>query len=219
MIGANFRYQVLQIASRMVKYASLSNLGNTFGYGSVQGPVADGSLGQQQCQQPVRFMQWFGFRSRPVVKQGEAVVVACRGGTSNAVAVAADNLAHGPTDLDEGESVMYSSGGSTIRQDTAGKITINAKAPADVVVNGGTLKVARATDPVYSGAITVASSVVTTMGLGSGNVVLSYTSQDGATTPLVTMVFAAGLLVSALPTAASALVSGRIQDGAPRFKA
>lgn len=149
MIGANFRYQVLQIASRMVKYASLSNLGNTFGYGSVQGPVADGSLGQQQCQQPVRFMQWFGFRSRPVVKQGEAVVVACRGGTSNAVAVAADNLAHGPTDLDEGESVMYSSGGSTIRQDTAGKIMIDAKTPADVVVNGGTLKVARVTDPCF----------------------------------------------------------------------
>lgn len=215
MIGANFRYQVLQIASRMVKYASLSNLGNTFGYGSVQGPVADGSLGQQQCQQPVRFMQWFGFRSRPVVKQGEAVVVACRGGTSNAVAVAADNLAHGPTDLDEGESVMYSSGGSTIRQNTAGKVTIDAKTPADVVVNGGTLKVARATDPVYAGAITATATTVMT----TTTVVFAYTDQDGVTTPLMTMVFSAGLLTSALPAAASAPVRGRIQDGAPRFKA
>lgn len=142
----NFRYQVLQIAGRIVKYAQLSRLASGFGYGYVSGATADGSLGQQESQQPVRFMQWFGFRSRPVVKQGEAIIVAPRGGTSNAVAVAADNLAHGPTDLQEGESVMYSSGGSTIRQDTAGKVTINAKTPSDVVVNGGTLKVARVTD-------------------------------------------------------------------------
>ena len=132
----NFRYQVLQIAGRIVKYAQLSRLASGFGYGYVSGATADGSLGQQESQQPVRFMQWFGFRSRPVVKQGEAVVVACRGGTSNAVAVAADNLAHGPTDLQEGESVMYSSGGSTIKQDTAGKVTINAKTPSLVTSTG-----------------------------------------------------------------------------------
>ena len=217
MIGANFRYQVLQIASRMVKYASLSSLGNTFGYGSVQGPVADGSLGQQQCQQPVRFMQWFGFRSRPVVKQGEAVVVACRGGTSNAVAVAADNLAHGPTDLDEGESVMYSSGGSTIRQDTAGKIMIDAKTPADVVVNGGTLKVARVTDPVNSGVIT---SQVATPVAGTNIISLAYTDADGTTHLLLNLTFVMGLLTAAAPPGpTSAPVRGRIQDGAPRFKA
>lgn len=146
MIGANFRYQVLQIAGRIVKYAQLSRLADGFGYGYVSGATADGSLGQQESQQPIRFMQWFGFRSRPVVKQGEAIVVACRGGTSNAVAVAADNLAHGPTDLQEGESVMYSSGGSSIKQDIAGQIAIDAKAPADVVVNGGSKKVARVQD-------------------------------------------------------------------------
>lgn len=216
MIGANFRYQVLQIASRMVKYASLSNLGNTFGYGSVQGPVADGSLGQQQCQQPVRFMQWFGFRSRPVVKQGEAVVVACRGGTSNAVAVAADNLAHGPTDLQEGESVMYSSGGSTIRQDTAGKVTIDAKTTADVVVNSGSAKVVRVGDLVASGSIT---SQVVTMGASTA-ITLTYIDQDGAITPLLALNFNAGLLTAATPPGPTpALVRGRPTTGAPRFKA
>lgn len=217
MIGANFRYQVLQIASRMVKYALLSNLGNTFGYGSVQGPVADGSLGQQQCQQPVRFMQWFGFRSRPVVKQGEAVVVACRGGTSNAIAVAADNLSHGPVDLNEGESVMYSSGGSTIRQDTAGKIAINAKAPSDVVVNGGTLNVARKTDATFSG---VLSSSVVVVPMVSQTVTLTYTDADGTLTPLFSLVFdPTGSLTSAI-AGVSPDINGRIVGTcAPRFKA
>ena len=51
MIGANFRYQVLQIAGRIVKYAQLSRLADGFGYGYVSGATADGSLGQQESQQ------------------------------------------------------------------------------------------------------------------------------------------------------------------------
>lgn len=218
MIGANLKYAVLQVASRLVKYAALSNLGDAFGYGSVQGPVADGSLGQQQCQQPVRFMQWFGFRSRPVVKQGEAIVVACRAGTSNAVAVAADNLAHGPTDLSEGESVMYSSGGSVIRQDTAGKIAITSKAPADVVLNNGTLKVARVTDVVTCGTIT---TQVATPAAGTNVVTVVYADQDGATYPLLNLTFVAGLLTAATPPGPTvAIVKGRVTGpGADRVKA
>ncbi len=216
MTGGNFRYRVLQVAQRMIKYATLSRLGSKFGYGFVAGPPADGSLGQEDAQQPVRFMQWFGFRSRPVVKQGESIVVAPRGGTSNAVAICADNLAHGPTDLAEGESVMFSSGGSTIRQDTAGKVTVDAKAPSDVVVNGGTRKVARVQDEVGSGVLT---SQVVTVGMVK-TVTLIYTDPDGAVVPLLTLVFTAGALTAATPPGPTpATIRGRITSGADRFKA
>lgn len=212
------KWQVLQWAGRMVKYATLSRLSDRFGFGYVDSPPIDPEAGEERTQQRVRFLQWFGFRSRPKVSGGEAIVVAPRGGATNAVAVAADNLGVGPTDLLEGESVMYGSGGSTLKHDQPGKVSINAGGTSDVVVNGGTLKVARVTDQVGSGVIT---SQVATPSAGTNIVSLAYTDADGATYLLLNLTFVMGLLTAATPPGPTpAPVRGRITGpGADRFKA
>lgn len=126
------KWQVLQWAGRLVKYATMSALSDKFGYGYVSAPAEDASMGDKSTQQRVRFMQWFGFRSAPVVDQGECIVVAPRGGASNAVALAADNLSVGPTDLKEGEVVLYAKSGQVIRLHDDGSITVVPKPGAKV---------------------------------------------------------------------------------------
>ena len=152
--------QVLLWAGRIVKYATLASLSDRFGYGKVAGPQEDPSQGDKSSAQPVRFMQWFGFRSSPVVKGGEAIVVAPRGGPSNAVALAADNLSVGPTDLKEGEAVVYGKEGQVLRQAQDGRTTIDAASGKDVVVNGGTKTVAREGDEADGGALSVQIATV-----------------------------------------------------------
>jgi phage gp45-like len=122
----------------MVKYATQSALSDRFGFGYVAPPQIDESDGDKSTQQRVRFMQWFGFRSTPVVKNGECIVVAPRGGPSNAVALAADNLSYGPLDLAEGETVVYDKSGSIIRLHSSGDITIIPKAGSRVKLGDGT---------------------------------------------------------------------------------
>ncbi len=121
------KWQTLQWAGRIAKYATLNRLSDSFGFGYVDPPPPDPQQGETLKPQRVRFIQWFGFRSRPVVTGGEGVVVAPRGGPTNAIAVAMDNLKVGPTDLQEGESVQYSSGGGTIKCDAQGGITLTGK--------------------------------------------------------------------------------------------
>lgn len=144
---SQLKAQVLLWAGRIAKYATLNSLTNKFPYAFVDRPREDPELGDKSRPQRVRFLQWFGFRSVPKVVGAECVVVAPRTGAVNALAVAVDNLSYGPIDLKEGESVMYGVGGSTIKHDQAGKVTVDAAAAQDVVVNGGNLKVARETDP------------------------------------------------------------------------
>lgn len=150
MTPAWLRKQVLLYAGRIAKYATLASTSDRAGYGQVDGPPVDAAEGEQASTQPVRILQWFGFRSRPV-KNSECLVIAARGGATNAVLAAADSFGHGPTDLKEGEVAIFcKKSGTLIKLDENGKITIDAPNPQDVVVNGGTLKVARDTDPVKS---------------------------------------------------------------------
>lgn len=174
------KWQVLQWAGRIVKYATLSGLSSKFGWGSVDCPAIDPEQGDRPSQQRVRIMQMFGFRSAPKVTGAECIVVAPRGGATNAVAVAVDNLGVGPTDLKEGESAMYSSGGSTIRQSDAGKITIDSSGAQDVQVNGGTLSVARRTDQTSSGSVTF-SVIPDPMVMGNVIFQVVCVSESGAT--------------------------------------
>lgn len=187
------KWQVLQWAGRLVKYAQTSALGK-FGYGFVSGPAEDASLGDQSTQQPVRFMQWFGFRSTPVVNHGECVVVAPRGGTSNAVAVAADNLSYGPTDLKEGEACMYAKEGQTIRMDTHG----------DIVMNGGTKTVAREGDEADGGALSVQIATVA----GVPVITNVYYWEPGAIVATIVPAFPSKLAIKV-----------KLGPGAPRVKA
>ena len=152
MNRAWLRQMVLLWAGRLVKWTTLSGLGSRECDGTVTMPPYDPAESEESSTQPVRIYQHFGYRCAPV-SGSEVVVVAPRADPCNAVVVASDSRGHGPTGLSEGDAAMYSSAHKegqvcVIRLYATGKITIDAKEGQDVVVNGGTLKVARDTDPV-----------------------------------------------------------------------
>lgn len=209
---------MLQWAGRLVRFIGLARLADRFGYAYLSPGALDPQQGEQPKQRPVKLLQSFGFRSSPKVLGSQGLVLAPRAGLSNGVAIAVDNFAVGPLDLKEGESVMFSAGGSTLKQDQAGKITCNAAAGQDVVVNGGTLKVVRVTDQVGSGFLS--ASVTPTMS-GGKLITLVYVDSEGLSTPLLQMEFSmAGTLTNAIPPTASASVLGRVTGpGAAHFKA
>lgn len=128
------RSQILQVAARLVKWVQLGSLGSKWGFGTVQGPPADPAEGEEDTSQPARYMSWFGFRSAPVIAGGEGIVVAPRGGTSNATVIATDNLGIGPTDLKEGEVAVFDKAGSTIRLYQDGTVRIIGKSGVPIVI-------------------------------------------------------------------------------------
>ena len=128
------RSQILQVAARLVKWAQLGSLGSKWGFGTVQGPPADPAEGEEDTSQPARYMSWFGFRSAPVIAGGEGIVVAPRGGSSNATVIATDNLGLGPTDLKEGEVAVFDKAGSTIRLYQDGTVRIIGKSGVPIVI-------------------------------------------------------------------------------------
>lgn len=128
------RWQILQVAARLVKWVQLGSLGAKWGFGTVQGPPADPAEGEEETSQPVRYMSWFGFRSAPVIAGGEGIVVAPRGGSSNATVIATDNLGLGPTDLKEGEVAVFDKAGSVIRLYEDGSVRIVGKSGVPIVI-------------------------------------------------------------------------------------
>lgn len=96
------------IAGRMIKWTTVDGQGGEFGWLHATMPPADLAEGEQNLWQSVRSMIGFGFRSAPVAGS-ELIVTAPRCGPVNAVAVASDHLGYGPTDLSEGDTVLYSS--------------------------------------------------------------------------------------------------------------
>ncbi len=129
------RWQILQVAARLVKWVQLGSLGSKWGFGTVQGPPADPAEGEEDTSQPARYMSWFGFRSAPVLAGGEGIVVAPRGGSSNATVIATDNLGLGPTDLKEGEVAVFDKAGSVIRLYEDGSIRVVGKAGNQILVD------------------------------------------------------------------------------------
>lgn len=108
----------------------------------------DGEPGEPRSQWRARRIWPFGIRSRPPAGTW-AVFIKPRGGAGKAVMIGAESSAYGPDDLDVGEVGIYCKAtGTLIKLDANGKITIDAASGQDVVVNGGTLEVARKTDPV-----------------------------------------------------------------------
>lgn len=106
--------------------------------------------GDQKGGVPVRRVWPFGLRSVPP-NGSEGILLTLNGGRRSggaAVLIAAENLKYGPDKLDGGETALYSQFDAVVRLDKNGKITIDAKSGADVVVNGGTAKVGRVGDEV-----------------------------------------------------------------------
>ena len=216
---AYLRRYILLIAGRLLKWTTISGLSSKWGYLRVTMPQpVDDAEGVTSNTQPCRNMNAFGFRSAPA-SGSECIVGAPRGGATNAVVVASDHLGYGPTDLAEGDSVQFSkahhegktcmvrvdaSGKITIHSkgngvvviDENGKITIDAVAGQDVVVNGGTLQVARKTDPVAAAA--------------------AMTTWMAAVNTAITNLIA---LNPAVAPGAGPGTIGNINDGAARFKA
>lgn len=196
------KWQVLQWAGRLVKYSTLSGLSDRFGFGACTPPPVDREQGEEERPQPVRFLQSFGFRSRCVVSGGECVVVAPRAGATNAIALAADNLGHGPTDLQEGEVAVFCKVAGTVIKLTEDGLSIAAASPKDVTVNGGTQPVARQGDAVQIKPVVSGGALALWMSQVEAFI---NAAAPGTVTPLsATFVASPGLT---------------IKDGAPHFKA
>lgn len=132
------RWQVLTWAGRLIKMAALSAWSSRFGVGYIEGTAVDTGLGQQAGQQKVTFYQWQGFRVKPKAQGTQAVVLAPRAGSANAVAVACDDLTSGPMPTEELEPVIYDGAGSSItfRADKSVEILTGAGAKALLDANG-----------------------------------------------------------------------------------
>lgn len=175
--------------------------------------TADGSANQR----PVRRLEMWGLRGR----QPKGVrTFWVRIGSSNVVYLGiAPPRAYGPGDLDDGETALYAATAALIRLWASGKVTIDADGD-DVVVNGGTLKVARATDPTGSGKLTLHAYIA------SGNPVaeLGWTpegltpSSQGAAPVAPTVSLGNWQPAAPANTQSPVEIAGKITDGAPHFK-
>lgn len=189
MTAAEIRAMIREEVARAVQTGTVAN-------SSADG-FEDELAGRSQPDEPsyqeaVRRLWPFGMRSRPP-SGVECVVV--RSGGAPGVLIAAESAKYGPADLEEGELAIYCiTSGAVIKLDKDGKITIDAAAAKDVVVNGGSLKVARDTDPVNAGTLTGQA----------GPYPVVFTHVDAKT--------------AAVTTGQSVTLTGKITDGAARFK-
>lgn len=183
---------------------------------SFQGPAAE--AGAQPRAEYGRRMPPWGLDSR-MPAGGEMIAVCAYGNTGQALIVGGRSGAYPAPAIDIGETVLYSLAvGCKVYLDKNGNVAINAGASKNVVVNGGTLAVARETDPVASGNIETAVSIPVA---GTTIVAMAYTPQGGAPTQLLEMTFVAGLLTTTIPAANAAPlvtpIEGVITDGALHF--
>lgn len=129
------RDQVKMWAGQLIKTAKLSSWGQKWGTVNIAGAAVDTSLGQKASPQSVVFYQWQGFRVKPKLQGTQAVVLAPRSGSANAVAVACDDLTTGPQPADELEPVIYDAAGSTITFDKSGSVEINTASGATALLD------------------------------------------------------------------------------------
>jgi len=161
-----FRDKVIQIAGRIAKVAELSSWGTKWGHGRVTTSQTD-QTEQQTDTQEVRFYGWQGFRVKPKLRGTQAVVLAPRGGSSGAVAVACDDLTAGPTPTEELEPVIYDGAGSTIAFRADKSVEIKAASGASAVLDssgnvtvlagpGAVVRLGTDLNPLLSGVLTEA---------------------------------------------------------------
>jgi phage baseplate assembly protein V len=91
-------------------------------------------------------LQEYGFTSVPE-DGAEAVVLFPGGSRDHGLVIAVDDRRYRLKGLGAGEVAVYHKDGATITMKSNGSIEITPKAGADIVLNGGSLKVARVTDP------------------------------------------------------------------------
>lgn len=108
----------------------------------------------------VEVMQPLGLFSRPVIAAKLEALIAEIG--EEVVALVLGNKSQSALDVEEGETRLYGAKESTcrIRMRADGSIDIEAKSATDIRLNGGSLKVARVTDPTTGHAHAAGAMVV-----------------------------------------------------------
>lgn len=122
-------------SSARVLLANLRGFGNTGEDGSAEAI--------EQCE--VIFP--YGFASRPSITQHTEALCAYYGDQMICLAVL-DKSAVDISSLEEGEVRLQNKAGAVIRMRANGDIELTAASGRDIIHNGGSLKVARDTDPV-----------------------------------------------------------------------
>lgn len=171
------RERVSAMASQFVVFTKVARTG------------ADGSRDEAQVseddkdnQRPyLRTTPW-GLAGRPVVGVQIALGRAF-GGSFGGVQIGIYTKDYGPQDLEEGETALYcKASGTRVWLDKDGNIHVDAASAKDVIINGGSLNVARKTDPVK---VTIPASTFLIAATGGGTlnpdpVEVDGTIQDGA---------------------------------------
>jgi phage gp45-like len=138
---AEMREQFREMIWNLVQFGPVSLSSSSGEDDKVEGLTKDGEDDKAYDYQ-VKRMQHFGFRSRPP-KDVWAIRIGIGGGSTNNATVAEESDQYGPSDLEDGEVAIYNKvTGTEIRFDENG----------DVIVNGGTKKIARVDDTAKAAA-------------------------------------------------------------------
>lgn len=97
-----------------------------------------------ETREEIERFQDYGFTSVPL-PDSEAVVLFIGGRRDHGVAIAVDDRRYRLKDLQPGEVALYHKDGAKVHLKANGSIEITAKPGSDIVLNGGTFPVARAT--------------------------------------------------------------------------
>lgn len=117
-----------------------------------------GTEGDPACpQQTVRRMEPWGLHGRPATGI-QSLVARVLAGAASGLQVGIWTGQHGRQNLEPGETQLYGGGGGEVFLDKNGKMALNSGSGQDVVLNGGSLQVARKSDPISRGTIVFAAT-------------------------------------------------------------
>lgn len=172
---------------------------NKNGYDQVQGHKVGSNDPQYQI--GVRRMASYGMRSLPPYGS-ESIEVSVNAALGNKVQVASENIKYGPSDLEEGEVSLFSMFKQLLRFKKNGDATLDSGenssgSKADIILNGGTKKIARVDDHAK---VTLRTTYVVVPGTPPGFTLTHYViNPDGSQTVLFSFTVIAGTV--AIPAA------------------
>jgi phage baseplate assembly protein V len=167
---------------------------------ALQVTVLDG-----ETRDAVERFQNYGFTSVPL--DGAEVILLCAGGRrEHAVAIAVDDRRHRLKGLADGEVALYHKDGAKVLLKSDGSIEISPKSGSDVVLAGGSAKVARKDDTTSSGELAM-----------TGGTQLTWTPDGGS--PVTIATFVPGSSGASFTPGVAATITGKITSGAEHSKA
>lgn len=162
--------------SRVVQLLDLTR-SSANGYDGVGGQQAAGD--EPEVERTVYRMQHYGLRSRPR-PTSQCVVLPVNCGAGNNVCIATETPGTGPQNQADDDVELYSAHGQRVQLNADKRLQLDAPSPADVVVNGGTAKVARVGDKDFDGELYSEAYVNSTVMPPTLKIRLLYRSNDPA---------------------------------------